>query len=441
MKTFGWVGLVAILQAFSAPPVAQNALSHSLRYERSITLPAQAETTACVRLDAAVFAHADSRGAQDLRLFADGQEQPYALTENSSAGQEPVPALLRGRAVQGDHVAFDLGMPSRPYSELDLQLDAKDFFAVAEVTGRRDAGSPWEKLGSFALFDLTSRKQARSTSLQLAETTMPELHVALQFATLQGAVLHLPAEVVQGASVLPSREAQVLYTPVSMSSQIERSGNDQTVRLSLPAHVPLERVAVELNTGRQENFARELSVSAWPAGSSKKTGEVESASGTISREKMALPPLLQQRAASISQQRLSVDAVMGANLRVPATVEVTVHNGTLSPLPLRSIQLLMRERRLCFAAEAGRRYVLRYGDPGLSAPSYEYAASFRATQPSELALLGAEQQNPAFQPRQDQRSFRERHQGVLWVMLLAVVAFAGATALATIKRIFSHPSV
>jgi hypothetical protein len=95
----------------------------------------------------------------------------------------------------------------------------------------------------------------------------------------------------------------------------------------------------------------------------------------------------------------------------------------------------MLERKLCFEAEGVSSYILYYGDPALTAPSYDYAKLFTLQANATRVTAGAEQANPAYQPRPDTRPFTERHPALLWVALAAVIALLGAIALRSVKPV------
>ena len=71
-------------------------------------------------------------------------------------------------------------MPSRPYTEVALDLDGQDFLATATVSGTRDPNDRSStSLGEFTLFDLTSQHLSHNTTLHLQESSFPYLHIEL----------------------------------------------------------------------------------------------------------------------------------------------------------------------------------------------------------------------------------------------------------------------
>jgi hypothetical protein len=311
-----------------------------------------------------------------------------------------------------------------------LDLAARNFLAIAHVSGAEGVGTRTE-LGSFALFDLSAQHLSRSTTLPLQESTFSVLHVELHLEPASGARnsgldrSDLGPAIVKGASVPPSREAQTLYTTVAETDSMSQRGHGTVATIPIPAHVPVERASFVLDPSFDRNFARAVRITATPH-AAKDSESIETIGGEVSRVK--LPDAL------IDSRRMSVDAVLGANLRSGATVEVVVANDE-KPLPLRSVRLEMRQRRICFDAASGEApYTLRYGDAILHASLYDYARVFVPSAKPFVATLGAEWVNPHFVARVDRRPYIERHPELVWVVLLAGIAVMGSFALRSTRR-------
>ncbi len=420
------LALALFLQLGSLPSAGPTAEPKHLLYERTLSLPANAAGQACAVLDAGVFAHALSRSGNDLRLFANGTtETPFALVENEPQPADVETANVRNLGTRNGDIVFDLQMPQRAYTDVTLKLAAKDFVATAKVSGSNPHGGPATDLGSFTLFDLTRQRLSRSTTLTLQESTFAELHVAVHMATIDGTPWpKLSADIVRGASVPPSREAQTLTTVVAETTTIDQRERHSTATLRIPAHVPVERVSFVLDPAYTKNFLRNVTVIARPD-SADDSVATENISGEISS--VRLPH------QQIDVRKLSLDAALGANLSGGATIEVSVDNGDDAPLPIKSVRLEMRQRTICFDAAPATTYSLRYGDATLHAPVYDYARLFQPEEKPLLAALGPEQQNPLYAERADPRPYTERHPELLWIGLLAVVAILGTTALHNLK--------
>ena len=384
-----WVlALLLLWQTMSDPTVPEQ-----LRYERPVLVEGTGQ--ACAAIDPGVFPHA-APSLRDLRLFAAGREIPYAMTLSQVADEESDTAEVRNLVRVAGGVAFDLEMPERPYTEVRLGLGGKDFTVVARVSG------DGKELGTFTLFDMTAEKLSRQTTISLPESEFRVLHVVM---TATGA---LPS--VLGAEVPPSREGQTVYVKVARSSLVARRGRDSVVEFWVPARVPVERVLVTTEAGFKGSFSRKVRVVARSdvAGSATETVEGEIARVAKGDRKMEV---------------MSFPAALGANLQGDARVEVAVENGDEEILPISSIELEMRERKLCFDAFGGGPMLLYGGD--LAGPGYGYAQSFVPSAHPVKARFGAERGNPQFRSMVDERPFWVRNGEWLWMGLVLMIGVVG----------------
>ena len=113
-----------------------------------------------------------------------------------------------------------------------------------------------------------------------------------------------------GAEVPASREAQTLYTKLASTSELQVRGRDSVAVFAVPAHVPVERVSVELAPGERANFDRRMRVVAQAEG-----GPGEEIDGEIDRVRLA------EAGQTIRDQVLSVPAIVGANSKADVVVE------------------------------------------------------------------------------------------------------------------------
>lgn len=429
------------------PPVAQP---KTMRYERALTFDSGADAgQACVVLDAQIFPHA-APSLADLRIFpaqgAGAHEVPYAITLSEAMTEEPEPARVLnlgigtgGEDAHGAQITFDLEMPERAYTSVTLDLDPAihDFLATATVEGMNALGGDAKAtaLGSFTLFDLASQHLSRDTTLPLAESTFPYLHVVLSVAAAAGragsAAEFVPA-MVRGAQVPPSREAQILYTTVAETASVAMAGRESKATFEVPPRVPVERVSFVPAPGFKGNFSRDVRVSAVAEGT-EENGRAplpEVVSGTILRVRA------NESGREIRSEQLGVPAILGANLQRPAKVEVTIENGDDQPLPIAAVRLEMRQRRLCFDAAGAASLALYYGDSALVAPVYDYERLFVASSKPLAVALGPEVLNAGFQARPEAaRPFTERHPEVLWIALMAAICGLGMVALKAGKNV------
>jgi hypothetical protein len=420
---------LALFLQLNANPSLEPDPAH-FRYQRAVSINSGDSQQACAILPGDIFAHAAPTLA-DLRLYTSGskQQQPYALTLSEAASPSNDPAALLNLGTRSGHIAFDLQMPPRPYTSVVLDLNAKDFLATAKVFGQSSPGpaGPITFLGDYTLFDLTGQRLSRSTTLNLQESTFPQLHIDLTVSPAPNAPASVfPASVVAGASVPPSREAQTLYTRVAETSSLAQRDHTSVATFHLAARIPVERVEFVLQPGFHANFSRSVVIMA----SSGPHSQPEEITGQISRIELT------EGGHTLRQLQLTVPATLGANMQAAADVQVAIQDGDDRPLAIAAVRLEMRQRQLCFEPAAGSSpATLFYGDPDLRAPSYDYARLFVPNTNIRAATLGPEQLNPAFIPRADTRPFSERHPELLWVALIAVILVLGFLAFRSAKHL------
>ena len=446
-----WLVLAALLIGHAAgqnpeqPPVAQP---QHMRYMRAVQVP-RGSGQACAVLDAQIFPHA-APSLVDLRLFpaaAGAHEVPYAITMSEAVTEETQSARVLNLGMEGGRIAFDLEMPPRAYTSVTLELDpaVHDFIATATVTGSdMPGGRGGRALGTFTLFDLSTQRLSRDTTLPLEESTFRYLHVTLNVAPAPGnvsAAAKFGPALVQGAQVPPSREAQIVYTLVAETKSIATVGRETRATFDVPVRVPVERVSFVLAPGFNGNFSRDVRITATtnPPSKGEWTGEATDQAGVSYPEQITgniLRVHANEAGREIRTEQLSVPAVLGANLQRGAEVEVAIENGDDQPLPIAAVRLEMRQRELCFDASAAAGPLnLYYGDDRLQAPVYDYARLFTASRKALAATLGPEQKNPSYQPPADTRSFTDRHPQVLWIALIIVICALGGVALRASKNV------
>lgn len=396
------------------------------RYRRSVSAPS-GSGQACVVVDAQIFAQA-APSLKDLRLYQDSREVPYAVTLSESEQADGEIARVLNLGMPGRSIAFDLEMPDRPYTDVILDLVGQDFLATATVSGgAAPGGIAVTRLGELTLFDLASQHLSRSTALHLQESSFRYLHVELAVSAAPGSQFVSTPQMVRGAIVPPSRDAQTIYTSAAETATITQRGKETVADFVLPTRVPVERVSFTIASAFKENFSRDVTMSAYPVGASAASSE--RASGTIFRVHLT------EAGREIRQQQLSIPATIGSNLQSAAAVEVLVENGDDPPLPISAVRLEMRQRKLCFDAELAPAPTLFYGDPGLPAPQYDYARLFTSVTTTHAAMLGPQQANPGYRKREDTRPLTERHPNTLWIALLAVISLLAMVAFRSSKSI------
>ena len=420
------VGVVVVLLLQVTASFASPAPQYE-RYKRSVSAPS-GSGQACAVVDAQVFPNA-APSLKDLRLYQDNREVPYAVTLSESEQTDSESARVLNLGMRGRSIVFDLEMPNRAYTDVVLDLAGRDFLATARVSGSAAPGAiAATDLGAFTLFDLTAQHLSRNTTLHLQESSFRYLHVELAVSAAPGASgFALTPQMVQRATVPPSRDAQTIYTTAAESTTIAQRGKETVADFVLPTRVPVERVSFVIASSFKGNFSRDVQVSARPEGASAWSSET--ASGTILRVHLT------EAGREIRQQQLSVPVTIGSNLQGPAVVEVVVENGDDIPLPISAVRLEMRQRKLCFDAELAPAPTLFYGDAALPAPQYDYSRIFTSANTTHAAMLGPQQANPRYRERVDTRPLTERHPNTLWIALLVVISLLAVVAFRSAKMI------
>jgi hypothetical protein len=403
------------------------------RYERAIKAGRAAPGPECVVLDAAVFEHASSEALSDLRLYAEpsGVETPFAFSVSGTQSDEEDAATVVNLGEAGGDITFDARMPERPYSSVRLNLAAKDYVGTVRVSGVAPKATPVQ-LGTFTIFDLTAQHLAHSTELPMQESTFPVLHFTMHLAAAPGASGGFAPTIVTGVSVPPSREAETLYKDVAMSSAFTQQGRDSVASVTVMPHVAIDRVVIRPRAEFGGNFARQVSVTATP--SSGDAASAESVAGEISHVTLNGREAGDDPGFAVDRASFAVETPLVTNLKSAASIRIAVHNGDDRALPLAPAELQMRQRKICFDEEGNNTsFALMYGDAAVAAPVYDYARLFQASAVSGEAALGPEIGNPGYRQRPDARPFTEHHPGLLWVVLLAVVAVLGSLALRGVR--------
>jgi hypothetical protein len=427
------------LHVSDSAPTPQADPQH-LRYERPLALPANASGIACAVLDASVYAHSASASADDLRVFrnaASGKQQeiPFVVSYSEAQPTDATTATIHNLSLRNGTLVFDLAMPPRAYTLVDLKLAAQNFIATADVSVSNGRSAPSKSLGTFTLFDLTQQHLARSTSLALQESTFAQLHIELHLHRIDGGRFpHLSTAIVQGATVPASREAQTLYTVVASTRSIIQQGSTSLAQLDAPAHVPIERVHFLLDAAYTSDFLRSVSIQA-ETDSHTPLQPQEVIDGEIWRVTRSANA---SGDPAIHAATLSLPAVIASNLHAPATIRIEVDNATDPLVPIKAIQLEMRQRTLCFDAATGSTYTLAYGDDALRPSVYDLSRLAALPTKPLVATLGLEGFNPEYLQRNIARTYKERNPEQRWVELLAALAVVGAFVTSQTKRRGRH---
>jgi hypothetical protein len=289
-------------------------------------------------------------------------------------------------------------------------------------------GSAVTKIGSYTIFDLTGQKLGRSTVLHLTESDFRSLHFRIKGP--------LSPESVTGVSVMRMLVRQPKYETVSESALITQKGRTSVLEFTVPAHVPVDRI-VFTPGAKPAQFSRDVNVSVAPVDESPAADRSQPRQTVISAGDLLRVHSV-QNGQRIDEERLAIDAPW-VDFSTPTKWTVSIENGDDAPLQMKSVQLQMLERSLCFEADGNGSYSLYYGDAALAAPSYDYAKLFTLQANAARITAGPEELNPTYQPRPDARPFTEKHPVLLWVALAAVIALLGVIALRSVKSATPSP--
>jgi hypothetical protein len=221
---------------------------------------------------------------------------------------------------------------------------------------------------------------------------------------------------VNGAKVAMQQERRASWTTVPFSNASPTDSSRDTIRvLQTSPRVPVERVEFVIAPSAV-NFRREVDVR-------NENGNII-ANGTITRIR------IRRGKTAVEKDSMTVDIPSGT---LSKRYEVTVHNGDDRPLPIQDIRLLSIQRRVYFNAPSDPALKLYYGDPKLTAPTYDYAKLFHREDAAVPATLGSGQHNPAYTGRPDDRPWTERHGWLLWAALIIAVLGLGAVAIRNVR--------
>jgi hypothetical protein len=412
-------GLLLLTLAAATPEVKY------FHYERPVQ---QSTGQSCVVIDPGVFAHAAPQ-LSDLRLYRDGAVTPFVIRTDATVESAEKSLTPLNPGVRDGETVFDASMPDGHYSDLQLDVTGQNFIATVTVSGSQtESVSAETRIGSYTIFDLTGQKLGRSTVLHLPVSDFRYLHFSIKGP--------LSPESVTGLSVMRMLMRQPKYETVAESASVKQDGHDSVLEFTVPAHVPVDRI-VFTPGAKPAQFSRDVSITVEPADQSTAGDRAQSRQTVISAGDLLRVHSV-QNGQRIDEERLAIDAPW-VDSSTPTKWTVSIENGDDAPLQLKSVQLQMLERNLCFEADGNGSYTLYYGDAALAAPSYDYAKLFTLQANAARITAGPEELNPAYQPRPDSRPFTEKHPALLWVALVAVIALLGAIALKSSKPAAQPP--
>jgi hypothetical protein len=399
--------------------LAANISFGYFKYVRQVK-PAESNGQHYVVVDETLWKHARP-DLSDVRIYSQQTEIPYKLITESGGTETEQKSfrVLQPGTVEGK-TQFLLDMSGVPeYDRIELKLVTKDFVAHARVEGQDDPyGALWADLGTTILYDLSTEKLGRNSTLQIPLTNYKYLRATVDPAVKPGDVESGTAGVTRAQKAvwrdLSSQAAVSQEDGNSQGGSDGRQGTTTVLAFWVPENVPVERAVFVIDPA-QQNFWRAVEV--------QSDKESWSGSGEISRIHML------RDGQKIDSEQTFLD-IEGAG---PSTLKIKIYNGDDAPLRITGAHLQQYERRIYFDSPSGAESSFYYGDEKLGAPVFDYAKLFKKDASADQVGFRPEQANVAYTGRPDERPWSERHPAVLWIAIVAAVAILGTIALRSMK--------
>ncbi len=399
--------------------LAANISFSYFKYERPVE-PAKSSGEHCVVVDETLWKHARP-DLGDLRIYSQQAEIPYKfITESGGTETEQKHLRVLQPGVVGGKTQFLLDMSGvQEYDRIELRLARKDFVAHARVEGQDDPhGGRWADLGTTTLYDLSTEKLGRNSTLQVPVANYKFLRITVDRPVKPGDVEGGTAGVTRAQkAVWRDLSAVPAISQLNANSQGDsdaRQGTTTVLTFRVGENVSVERVAFAIDPA-QQNFLRPVEV--------QSDKGLWSGSGEISRIHML------RNGQKIDSEQTFLD-IEGAG---PATLKIKIYNGDDAPLRITGAHLQQYERRIYFDSPSDAESSFYYGDEKLGAPVFDYAKLFKKDASADQVGLRPEEANEAYTGRPDERPWSERHPAVLWVAIIAAVAILGTIAVRSMK--------
>jgi hypothetical protein len=340
----------------------------------------------------------------DLRLYDEQTPVQYALSEQrAGVSSEEAPAKILNLGAVAGHTEFDLDVEGiAEYDRVRLRLDAHDFVATASVSAGNALGKTAEvQLPPSTLYEFSKEQLGSNSEIKLPTSSFRYLHIKLSAGIVP--------QQVKAATIFNRREQQASWTKVGSCAAPQARQRSTVITCTLPPKVPVSRIEFKIPS-EQVNFRRTVSIED-AAGSQVSSGE-------ISRVRVSRGGTL------VTHEDLAIN-LSGSY----GQITINIDNGDNPPLTLSSVQPLTLERRIYFDPAGKSELRLYYGDPGLTAPIYDYARFLHVDASAAQAQLGPGMHNAEYTGRPDERPWSERHSAVLWSAMIAAVLILFVLAL------------
>jgi hypothetical protein len=399
--------VLALCTIALAQSIAGGPLREYFRYTRDISIVQPGKQNYLV-VDVAIWAHARA-SLSDVRLYDREVQVPYALSEEQASSSTQVrEARILNLGVRSGRTEFDLDVGDEAeYNHVQLRVKATNFVATATADGRDAVVGTGRKLSTSTLYDFSREGLGNNFALRIPLATFRYLHVSITPA--------ISTREIVGASTSVHRESQAKWISAGRCHSSEQVGRTTRIACDLDPGVPVGRMSFTVPADLI-NFRRTVSVS--------DSQGTQLCRGSISRI----------RKKSGGKEVVTDDLALSSCAVKTNQVVIEIDNGDNTPLPVERAEPQSLERRIYFDPAGKTAIRLYYGDEKLPSPEYDYANFFHKEADAVEAVVGAENSNPDYTGRPDERPWSERHKWVLWgslllsVVVLALLALKGLTS-------------
>jgi len=345
----------------------------------------------------------------EYRIAGDGRtETPYRMVVEegkTEALASSVTITSRGTLVGREaQVTVDLGAAAPLANLLQLELRGNNFRCRAHVEGTGDGHRWWEVTKGALVYRHEGRFQ--QTNVALPPNDYRWLRITL--SKVEG---ELPT--IEGVRAV----SQVIIPRQLESVRATLSRREDTKQRQTVLTLDLGRLTRDLADVRfdvqEPTFDRPMTLVASSGGS----GYFDVGADRLRRISGAKEAILPLQVAEARRLRIYVS------------------NGDDLPLTIRRIAVWRVRRGLVFSADPAHRYELWYGNRDASPPVYDIERLPMTSAPAKLpkAALGPERKLPTTPPPPPPWS--ERHRGIFWGALVAVVVLLAALILRALRGV------
>jgi hypothetical protein len=394
-----------VLLAAVLAGLATNVDETQFRYTRALSAPASAPVR--FEPDGRLYAHARV-DFPDLRVLdSRGEQVPWRVEPKPAAvPRQSVTLVARGTRSGIVSVVIDRGAVRPVIDRIELEIPDQAFVGEVVVEGSSTgAEGSYATLSTTPIYAVRGAVNARSTTVVFPPTDYRYLLVHARGVSQ-----------ITGATVSRDPERPPLE-PVEASSRRRDEQRATIVELDLGfAKVPVDGVRIQSRTAR---YVRRVTVE----GSNDGAIFVPLGGGEIAR----FP--------GVDLSQLSV-AARHRHIRV------TIQNGDDAPLDALRVTPEAQPRPLLLAEGFQPPFRLLYGAAKVPAPAYDFAqlpAAATGFERARKGTLGVERANELFEAPADTRSFFERNDYLVQVLLVVAAIVVAAGGLLALRSRTSTP--